>query len=74
MKRARLQAVGGDEVEGMVERGTPGADHLRAGLGQADGDRLADAGVGAGDERHLAVEPEGIAHRSVSMATMSMSL
>ena len=31
--------------------------------GQAEGDRLADAGVGAGDQRAPAVEAEGVAHR-----------
>ena len=39
------------QAEGLVERRAAGGDHLGAGAGQAEGDRLADAGVGAGDER-----------------------
>ena len=45
-----------------------------AGAGHAEGDGLADAGVGAGDERAAAVEAEGVAHRKVSIATISTSL
>ena len=74
LEGAGLEAAGGDEVEGLVERGAAGGDDLGAGLGHGDGDGLADAGVGAGDERGLAVEAEGVGHRRASMATMSMSL
>ena len=56
-----------------VTRRAAGRDHLGAGAGHADGDRLADAGVGAGDESCLAVKAEGVDHRSASIATMSMS-
>ena len=73
LERPRRQALGGDQREGRVERRAAGGDHLGPGAGHAEGDRLADAGVGAGDERDLAVEAEGVAHRSASIATMSMS-
>ena len=52
----------------------PGGDHLGPGAGEAERDRLADAGVGAGDERDLAVETEGVAHRRSPIATISTSL
>ena len=69
-----LQPLGGDQLERLVERRPPGGDHLGPGAGEAERDRLADAGVGAGDERDLAVEAEGIAHRRSPIATISTSL
>ena len=51
-----------------------GAEVVAAGPRQPERDRPPDAGVGAGDQRPLAVEPEGIAHRRSPIATISTSL
>ena len=50
-------------LRGMAETGDVGA-----GLGQADGDRLADAAAGAGHQRDLAVQIEKVIDRSLLQA------
>ena len=68
------QALGGDQRQRLLDRRAPGRDHVRARPRQPERDRLADAGVGAGDERPPAVEAEGVGHRRASIATISTSL
>jgi hypothetical protein len=66
-----LRAV--DHSHGLRAGRPPGGDHLCAGGAHRDGDRLADAGVGAGHEGGAALKREG-AHRRSAIATMSMSV
>ena len=68
------QSVGREERERLVERRPPRRDHRRSGPRQPERDRLPDAGVRAGDQRPLAVEAEGVAHRKSPIATISTSL
>ena len=60
----RPAAGGLDERRGLLEPVDPaGAEHhVGAGLGEGLGERDAEPGGGAGDDRHLAVETEQVEH------------
>ena len=63
----------------LVHAGTADEHQPRAGLGQPERDRLADAGIRAGDHRHPAIEPERACRHlppqnSAGTGTASMSV
>jgi hypothetical protein len=74
VERQRLgaAAAGLDPGDRRVGGRPPGADHRCARGAERHGDRLPDAGVGAGDERPPPLKRERV-HLSVSIATMSTS-
>ena len=74
--RLELPADRRDLACRLVHRRAADADHRAAGARDRNGDALADAGVGAGDQDALAGEAESgeVAHRSSSIATGSTSV
>ena len=79
--RLDRRQVGGDDLRlppqianarhGVFGRRAADTGDVRTGRGQGDGDRLTNTGVGAGDDRHLAGEIEGIRHRAYASWQMS---
>ena len=67
-------AAGAHVIDGVFRLGLVDADDVGAGFGERQRDRLADAGVSAGDDRHLAGEIEERAHASWQMSRTFMSV
>ena len=69
-----LRPAAADHLGGFVRRAAPHGHDVGAGAGEAHGDALAQARVGAGDQRGAAGEVEEAAHFSWQMSRTFMSV